>query len=465
MSFVTLAQSIYWKFSGYPASNCRRVLESSQKWSKQELDSFRNEKMRKLIDHCYKNVPYYQRIMADRRLTPKDFKSVEDLCKLPILTKDTLRACAQELQAHNASRMKVSLAITGGTTGEPIRVCRDWNCQAWGSMCFERGLKWGGREANESRIMLFGGSLGISKQRLTMRIGSYFRGDLFLPAFELRESNVLHYAERIRKSGSQFLVGYSSAIYRLATLLIQQGQKVKLKAVFPTAELFLPEWAQATGDAFDCPILPFYGCGEVNSLGYSTPKQSGYLVPDEHAVIEVMTNDSSYFYGDGRFLITDLDNYAMPIIRYLNGDAGKVSPPDGGYPFNRIERLDGRFNSLLMTDSGDLISGVIGTHVFRHTVSVKRYQIVQEEPLRVVIKIVPEVEITEGDRELILEQFSRHLGSKMKITIQIVHDLPVPPSGKSIFVINHCLNTTAYPGSVTDPFKQRAEVESLGEVV
>ena len=67
-------------------------------------------------------------------------------------------------------------------------------------------------------------------------------------------------------------------------------------------------------------------------------------------------------YGDGRFAITDLDNYAMPLIRYVNGDAGKVSANFNvaGTPFSQIERLDGRYNSFLMTDAGDLISGAMG---------------------------------------------------------------------------------------------------------
>jgi phenylacetate-CoA ligase len=176
-------------------------------------------------------------------------------------------------------------------------------------------------------------------------------------------------------------------------------------------------------------------------LGFSAPQTSGYLIPEEHALIEVMSGDAvGQLFGEGRFLVTDLDNYAMPIIRYANGDAGSISAADGHFPFSRIERLDGRYNSLLMTDSGDLISGVIGTHVFRHTLSVQSYRIIQEEPLKVVIKIVPKSgRISQDDRELIAHLFAKHLGNRMKITIETVPDLPVPPSGKSVFVQNHCL--------------------------
>ena len=118
----------------------------------------------------------------------------------------------------------------------------------------------------------------------------------------------------------------------------------------------------------------------------------------------------------------------------------RLSRPNGHFPFSRIERLDGRYNSLLMTDTGDLISGVIGTHVFRHTSSVQSYRIIQEEPLRITIKMVPkDGEVSEDDERLVLGLFTKHLGSKMKINVEKVPSLPVPPSGKSVFVINHCL--------------------------
>jgi phenylacetate-CoA ligase len=416
-------------------------LATSQHWSRKELEHYRDEKLQRLIEHCYEQVPYYRGIMQANRLKPADIFRAEDLCKLPVLTKDIIRRCANDMLAANVSTMKVSWAKTGGTTGEPIRVCRDEKCQAWANMCFERGLLWGGKNADDARVVLVGGSLGIDKQRLVTRLGNYLRGNLFLPAFELNSENVTNYLEAIHSSGCRFIVGYASALYRLAILAGEKAERLRLHAVFPTAELLVPEWEQTIRDLFRCHVLPFYGCGEVGSLGYSTLTGNGYLIPEEHALIEIINHDNSTnLQGDGRFLITDLDNYAMPIIRYLNGYAGKISSPSKHYPFSRIERLDGRYNSLLLTDKGELISGVIGTHVFRHTLSVKRYQIIQENPLQVVIKIVPKGDVSETDKQLILDLFSRHLGSKMNISIQTVSDLPAPPSGKSVFVINRCLD-------------------------
>jgi phenylacetate-CoA ligase len=274
------------------------------------------------------------------------------------------------------------------------------------------------------------------------RVGTKIRGDLFLPAFELRADTAPTFFNKIHKSKCRFLIGYASAIYRLARLAEEMNETIQFDAVFPTAELLLPEWEDTIRKVFACRVLPYYGCGEVGSLGYSRPGFSGYFIPEEHVMMEILGKDGSFqLWGDGGFAITDLDNYAMPIIRYVNGDAGKVSDSCGsGLPFSRIERLDGRYNSLLLTDTGDLISGAIGAHIFRHVPSVRTYRIVQETPLDVTINIVPEASYSEKDENLIVDLFAKHLGRKIKIVINRVTHIEVPPSGKSVFVINRCLS-------------------------
>jgi phenylacetate-CoA ligase len=441
VGLYSAVRSAWWLASNYPADKYARILRESEHWSRGELENYRNGKLRTLITHCYENVSYYRRVMEERSIRPADIQRAEDLNKLPVLTKDIVRSDASRLIAKNVSQMSTSWTKTGGTTGEPMRICKNRECTAWSSMCYERGLKWGGRSIAEPIIRLFGGSLGIDRTSFISQLGKMLRRDLFVPAFEFCADNALSYFAKISRSRYRFVVGYASAIYRLAMIAKELNQELKFIAVFPTAELMLPEWEEVIRKKFECSVLPYYGCGEVNSLGFCAPEAVGYLIPEEHSLLEVAQNDSAaQLYGEGRFLVTDLDNYAMPMIRYVNGDAGKISGPSGHFPYSRIERLDGRYNSLLMTDKGDLISGAIGPHVFRLTSSVKSYRIIQEEPLRLIIKVVPKnSNVSEDDQRLVLDLFGKHLGSRMKITMEKVPSLPVPSSGKSVFVINHCL--------------------------
>jgi phenylacetate-CoA ligase len=380
--------------------------------------------------------------MDREKLKPHDVQRASDLVKLPLLTKEIIRTNQNNLMSLNISQMKVTWSKTGGTTGEPMQICRNREAGAWANMCHERGLTWAGMKPDDRRVSLFGGSLGVGVNRpsLVKHVSHLLRRDLFLPAFELRADTVGSYFDTIKRSKCRFLVGYTSAIYRLAKLAEERNEDIRFTAVFPTAEILLPEWEEVIGNVFKCPVVPYYGCGEINALGYYR-HQRHYSVPDEHVIIEVMQKDgSASLSGDGRFILTDLDNYAMPVIRYLNGDAGQISVySDSDSPFTQIDRLDGRFNSFLMTDNGDLISGAMGPHIFRLFPSVSSYQIVQEDPLTIIIQIVPKAEFSEHDKQSLLCIFGRHLGSKMKILIQLVSHIAKPPSGKTMFVINRCL--------------------------
>lgn len=446
MGLYSTTRSIRWWLNGFPADAYARLLAQSEHWSKEEMQAYRDDKLRRLIAHCYENVKYYRDVMDREKLTPQDIQSATDLVKLPPLTKEIVRNHRSELMAYNINQMAVTWSKTGGTTGEPMRICRNVESGAWASMCYERGLRWGGLGIEDPRIKLFGGSLGIDKKSFIENLGTRIRGDLFLPAFELRVDTAPVYFDRIRRSKGRFLIGYASAIYRLAKLAEEMNQMIRFDAVFPTAELLLPEWEETIRKEFMCHVLPYYGSGEVGSLGYCRPDSTGYFIPEEHVIIEVLQKDGSrQLSGDGGFVITELDNYAMPLVRYVNGDAGKLCDSSASrLPFGRIERLDGRFNSFLLTDTGDLISGVIGTHVFRHVPSVRTYRIIQETQLEVHINVVPEASYSMKDESLILDLFAKHLGRKTKIVIQRVPHIETPPSGKSVFVINKCLTSPAH---------------------
>lgn len=447
MGLYSTIRSIRWWLSGFPGGKYARLLAESEHWSREEMQAYRDDKLHRLICHCYENVRYYRDVMDKEKLKPNDFQSAADLVKLPLLTKEKIRAHRNELMASNVKEMIISWSKTGGTTGEPMQICKDVECNAWTSMCHERGLRWGGLGQEVPRIKLFGGSLGIDKKPLIQQLGTNIRGDVFLPAFELRADTAEAFFNRIHRSKCRFLIGYASAIFRLAELAAAMDQKIRFDAVFPTAELLLPEWRETIREVFACQVLPYYGCGEVGALGFSRPESNYYFIPGEHVIIEALQKDGcSQLSGDGGFVITDLDNYAMPIIRYINGDAGKVSDScDNSFPFSRIERLDGRYNGLLLTDTGDLISGVIGTHIFRHVSSVRTYRIIQETPLDVTITIVSEPSYSKTDEKLILDLFARHLGRKTKIVIEKVSHIDSPPSGKSVFVINRCLSLPLNP--------------------
>jgi len=420
-------------------------LDTSQYWAPPQMQELRDRKLCALVAHAYEQIPFYRRLLDERGVQPQSIEGVHDLPKLPVLTKDMFHAHWSELRARDVPDSQVRVLQTGGTTGIPMRVARDNVSTAWAVASYIRGVKWAGLTLRHRRVQLFGGALGIQRARRFDRPRTWFRGEVFLPAFELGPHNVGNYVARIRRSGAQFLIGYASACYALATLVKAAGEPLLFRAVLPTAELCPPDWADTIACVFSAPVLPYYGCGEVNSLGYSCPEGGVYHTCDEHAVIEV-ENDAGHvaLEGEGAFLITDLDNRAMPLIRYRNGDGGQLAAPGCpcGRTLGRILRLDGRVNDMLVTTTGARFSGVIGTHTFRLIDHVESYQVVQRAPGQATVRIVrgpgydPAVE-----EPKVYSIFRKHLGEGSQVAIEYVTSIAKTPAGKARFVINEYISS------------------------
>lgn len=90
-----------------------RFLAKSQWWSAEELREYQRRRLRRLLRHAYENVPYYRGVFDERGLKPDDFDDVEDLKKLPILTKDIIREHRDDLTARNIPRRNVPGTIEG----------------------------------------------------------------------------------------------------------------------------------------------------------------------------------------------------------------------------------------------------------------------------------------------------------------------------------------------------------------
>ncbi len=425
---------------GFGLTHALRFLEESERWERSRLDALRDEKLVHLVEHAYVASPHYRRMMDENGVRPGDVRGLADLPKLPVLTKDILRQHGEALRLRSGATVETT--ATGGTTGNPIRVIRDRAGSVWQRACYWRGFGWGGLRLGDAFVQLFGGTLGVAPRGRLDRARDWFSGRHFLPAFKLGPHTASAYLDAIRASGARFLVGYSSAIYLLATYAERSGSQLGIEAVFPTAELLLDTWRDTISKVFGAKVFPYYGCGEIQSLGYSCPtaEEPSYHTCDEHSVIEVeLPGGGASLVGEGPFLVTDLDNHALPMLRYRTGDAGALAPAGCrcGRTLGRITRLDGRSNDLLYSTSGAAISGVIGTHTFKVVDGVEQFQIVQRRPGQVTIKIVrmaqydPAVEEPKMDRI-----FREHLGRDAEIEFRYVESIPRTPAGKARFVIN-----------------------------
>ena len=244
------------------------ILDETQWWAPAKLRELQNEKLRALIKHAYKNVPYYQRILRERGLTDNDVQTVEDLQKLPILTKDLIREHFLDLTSRDIEGRRVLLNATSGSTGEPLRYYLDMDVTSMGWASTFRAWGWAGYRLGDKRATLAGSSLVPgSPPSLRERLRGMAERNLKLSAFGMSERTMGLYARKLAKHRPRFLRGYPSALYLFACYLEAASiNTIKPDAVFTTAEMLLPQHRQTIEREFECIVFDNYGCNDGGQM-------------------------------------------------------------------------------------------------------------------------------------------------------------------------------------------------------
>jgi phenylacetate-CoA ligase len=370
--------------------DCLEELEQTQWWDQGKNKELQEKKLRALIKHAYENVPYYHKMFRENRLNPLDIRTTEDLMKLPVTTRDDVRRNFDDLIAKNYNPKKMRLASTGGTTAEPLRfyVPKD---RGWGWGAFWRAFHWYGVEMGDKWAMIWSHPFEQTMiMKLRDKISRVLRRYIFLSAFELSEEKLNLFAYNIKKFKPKYLIAYPSAAYILSEYIKQQGiDEVKLKVVITTAEKLYDYQRETIKDVFGCKVFEYYGGGEVLSLAYECPEHHGLHITTENVILEFLMNGKPTSPGEmGSITVTDLYNYAMPFIRYENGDLGTLSDETcacgRGLPL--MESVEGRITDVIVTKDG-FISSPILTTIFKN-LPVNQYQVIQEKEGDILIKII-----------------------------------------------------------------------------
>jgi len=419
-----------------------RELEKTQWWPPEQLRELQNEKLRALIKHAYENVPYYHRVFKERGLTDKDIRAIEDLPKLPILTKDDIRQNFRELMANDFKGRKPFLNATSGSTGEPLKyyITMDTASITWAGMF--RGWGWAGYKLGDRRATLGGSSLVPDKPpTFVERARRMGERNLPLSAAGMNENKMALYARKLEKYKPKFIYGYPSAIYTFADYLMREGiNNIRPQAIFTTAEMLLPHHRRIIEERFRCPVFDQYGCYDGGAQALECHAHQGLHISAEKAVTEFVDgNRTPVAPGNmGEILATDLHNYAMPFIRYAVGDMGTLSskpcPCGRGLPV--MKSIEGRTTDQLVFSNGVVLSGPALTLVFKDC-AIKQYQVIQEAKDGLLIKVVKGEGYTDRDTNHFLGIIKSHAGEGISIETEFVDEILPAKAGKYKFIISN----------------------------
>jgi len=427
---------------------CLDALEQSQWWPKDKLLELQNERLRSLLSHAYDTVPYYHKLFDERSIKPDDIKDSKELAALPVLTKQLIKINFDNLKSSAFSPKETILSSTSGSTGSPLKFYSTKEDQLeWG---FARGLraqKWAGYELGEKTVIMRPFLPSLSKSgRLGKRIQAFFKRHLILDPSTMSKETMPLLVRRMEAFQPRFIGGYPSVIYLLARFIKRSRRpSFSSKAIITGSEQLHDYQRELFEEVFGCETYGIYGSWEVHSIAAECAEHTGYHIAAEDIIMEIV-NDAGEPVPpgtEGRILLTNLHNYAMPFIRYDIGDVGVISPklcPCGrGLPL--LVKLGGRTDDVIVTRSGRTIPGIVLPRRFLAHHGVEQHQLVQDSYDSVKVKLVLDGEYAPEHRnklnKLIVAQYQPILGEDIAVTVQFVDQIVTPPNWKGRVVISN----------------------------
>ena len=420
----------------------KNLLQSQWKpYSK--LKTNQEKQLQHLINFAYKNVPYYHKLFNDLRFKPDDIKKIEDLEKLPILTKDIIKQKWEDFKPVNLNTMKYYVNSTGGSTGTPFQYRLSKYDRFFSGGILYRGWGHAGYELGDKMVFLAGSSLDVgSSSFIIKKAHEVSRNIRKLSSFDMGPDDMQKYADVINSFKPRFLRGYASSINFFANYIKENDVEIIAPSgVFTTAEKLMPPMRKNIEEVFGCDVYDAYGLNDGGVSAYECAEHNGLHIDTERSIMEVVDDSGCQMEeGVGSILATSLHNYAMPFIRYDTGDMGHIIEDVCGCGCGRGSRLlkevMGRSVDVLLTPEGKSIHGWFFLLIFwEYCKGIKEYQVVQEKIDKIVIKMVIDDDFNEKQVETIRDVIKRK-SSGWDIEFRFVDEIERTKAGKYKFIIN-----------------------------
>jgi phenylacetate-CoA ligase len=417
------------------------TLNKTQWLTLSQMRELQNEKLRRLIRHAYRNVPFYRARMQEAGVHPDDIRTQEDLHKLPLLSKDDVRAHIYfDIMSENHDKSEILKITTSGSTGEPFVCYADRQQLEFRWAATLRSQEWTGYRFGDPCVRLWHQTLGMSPSQIRKeKADALFLRRKFVPVFEMREDILPDIVRQVSDWKPTLVDGYAEALNLLGQFIkVHGGLEHRPRGVMSSAQT-LPDNSRAIiEEAFGCRVFDKYGGREFSGIAYECEAHQGHHVVSEGFIVEILRDGRPAAPGEvGEVVITDLNNYCMPFIRYRIGDLAEAvddtQPCPCGRGLPRIGRIEGRVQSIIQGTDGRYLPGTFFAHYLKeYDYAFKLYQVVQEEPEAMIFKVVKGSRYSDDVLQEVLATFRKYLGSSMRIDVQFVDNLEMVRTGKRL---------------------------------
>lgn len=429
----------YYLRNGKLYDKCLAELEEAETFSSSKLKQYQEDKLKRTINIAYKHVPFYRKVFQERKLVPNDVKTIEDLQKLPIIDKGTVRAHFKEL-GNDKYRGIVNKGYTSGTTGTPGQFLRDMQSINLESAAIVQHQRWANVARGDNRIFLRGEKVvQIERNKPPFWRFNRFKNQLIMSSYHLAEQYLPYYVRKIKEFSPKMLEAYPSTAYILAQYLERMDDSLDIPVVHTSSEPLYPHWRKLIENRLSAKIFDWYGMAERVCFAGECEAHVGLHTFSGYGITEFVnpsTNETNE--SNGVIVGTTLNNFIMPLIRYRTNDLSHAMEGNCtcGRKYLRIHPIETKYENMIITPDGKYISPSLLTFCFKSAINIKMSQIIQSKDGSIKIKIVGEKYFKEQDGEHLISEVRGILGNNIKISTELVKNIERTKGGKFQWIIS-----------------------------
>ncbi len=404
----------------------------------EDIKKLQSEKLVKQVRHVYDNVPYYRNLMEEKGVTPDDIHGIEDLHKLPFLTKADLRDAYPYGLLAKPLKDCVRIQSTSGTTGRRVvAFYTQHDIDLWEDCCARAIVAVGGTEEDVCQVAygygLFTGGPGLNG-------GSHKVGCLTLPMSSGFTERQIQFMTALSATILCCTPSYAAYIGETAKEMGLTPDQIPLKAGIFGAEPWTEEMRRSIEASLGIKAYDIYGLTETSGPGVSfeCSEQTGMHINEDHFLAEVIDPETGEVLPEGskgELVFTSLDKEAFPLLRYRTRDICVLSrkPCSCGRTHIKMSKPMGRSDDMLI---------IRGVNVFPSQIETVLLQEGYQPNYQIVVDRVGNNDTFEVNVEMNPDQFEDTVGG---VTAR---EKALADSMKAILGINPKVHLVA-PKSIT----------------
>ena len=392
-----------------------------------ELENLQKKNLKNILEHTVNTVSKYNSI----QLKGKDpYRWLEGF---PILTKDDIRGNSDSLLSNKVNKANLISYSSSGSSGIQSTVFMDKKEQSIIRAILSHWWEWSGYKVGDSIVQT-----GMSPNRGFLKSikDSLFKTK-YITAFSLTEKQLETLFKELNNTNNYYLAGYASSLNIIAEYALEHNYSIHFKAAISFGDKMFNHYKKNVEKAFTTKVYDTYGCNEGFLIASQKDLEYKYIM-SPHVYLEILDDDNNPLPDGelGHVVVTRLDGFSMPLIRYKIGDLA-IKLPKEKYPENRafnyplLEKIIGRDTDIVLLSENKKLTVHSFTGIFEYVLEIKQFKVIQEQLGEITIEYIKDKGFNKDVLVSVTKELQKYiLDEEFKIRYKEVTYIAASKSGK-----------------------------------